>query len=154
MRRLALLVALLVGIVSASAWAQGENLHPPVWSIQACNQIGNITGDLPVKCIGEGGGKNGFWGRRPEILVRFRGLPVGNHTLKTRYYAYDNSRFKWAGNKYDQIMSFRNNQPNWAFWFSAVAEPGEINFGTTPYKVEIYLDGRWHGDVVYEGSPE
>ena len=60
MRRLALLVALVVGIVSASAWAQGENLHPPVWSIQACNQIGNITGDLPVKCIGEGGRKNGF----------------------------------------------------------------------------------------------
>jgi hypothetical protein len=131
----------------------GLHLKPPVWSIQACSAIGNIQGSLPVTCLGEGGGKNGFWGTKPTILVRLRNLPRGNHTLQARYYAYNPSQatYLWTKGKHDQNLKFRNQVENWAFWFPASARPGEGGFA---YNVDIILDGAWRGSVRYSGSPD
>jgi|GEM_PF-2464453 len=131
----------------------GLHLKPPVWSIQACSAIGNIQGNLPVTCVGEGGGKSGFWGRKPTILVRFRNLPRGNHTLYARYYAYNPSQgnYLWTRGKHDQNLKFTNQVENWAFWFPGTARPGEGGFA---FNIDIILDGAWRGSIRYSGSAD
>ncbi|MGA9379453.1 MAG: DUF1036 domain-containing protein [Phormidium sp.] len=131
----------------------GLHLQSPVWSIQACSAIGNIEGNLPVTCVGEGGGKNGFWGRKPIILVRFRNLPLGTHSIRARYYAYNRSqgRYLWTRGRDDQNIKFTNQMENWAFWFPATARPGE---GGVNFNVDIILDGAWRGSLRYSGSPD
>jgi hypothetical protein len=121
---------------------------------KACLNIGNINGDGPCTCEGEGGHNYGKAGRRFEskdktifILVRFRGLPPGKHKLKARTYERDSTgRFVWQ-KKHDKSLEFSNKSPAWAFWFPAAAK------GPGTWKVEVFLDNLpWFGkdkDIEY-----
>lgn len=116
-------------------------------SVQACSDIGHKDPNdkTPYSCIGEGGGsKNGFLNGDPEILVRFRGLTPGTHTLRKRY-------FKRQGNKKlvaikEDTFSFTNQQKSWALYF-----PSDVKIGSdcNPCKLVVDLDNKSRGVVSF-----
>lgn len=66
------------------------NAKPRIIQVKACEKIGNIYGNKPLNCRGEGGRGYGKAGRafRPKkpiwLLVRFRELPTRKHTVRVR----------------------------------------------------------------------
>ncbi len=129
-----------------------QSNKPILFEAIACLQIGNIQGQGPVICEGEGGRNFGKAGKsflhedNIFILLRFRNLNTGNHTLRTRVYLYNNNlhRYEWQ-KQYDKTYQFINSQKSWAYWFPATArESGQ-------WKIEVFLDNwPWFGkDVDY-----
>jgi hypothetical protein len=115
-------------------------MMPRLIEAKACLRVGN-TEMGPVTCEGEGGHN---FGRTVKtfcsddsitILLRFRNLPTGKHTLRTEYYVYNNEEDNYNGeDKYDETYSFSNNDESWDYWFQARARE------SGGWKVKVFLD--------------
>ncbi|WP_408648013.1 RICIN domain-containing protein [Thiocapsa bogorovii] len=126
----------------------GVGLSPPVWSIETCSEIGNMEGEKPYTCKGPGGGRAGFWGRKPEILVRFRGLLAGEHKIEVRF-ADVSSEVERDLSALNRSWAFENSRLAWAIPFTSPAAVGEV---CQECRVTILLDGLECGHVNYSGS--
>lgn len=96
----------------------------PLVELEVCQRIGNINGQGPVTCIGQGGRNFGKAGRGflngddVWILMRFRRLPLGEKTASVHYNKIMDGRWKsFSQNKRE--WNFTNSSPSWAHWFKA-----------------------------------
>lgn len=117
-----------------------EEVERPVWVIRACREIGNMGTDLPVVCEGEGGGEQGFVNNLPKILIRFRDLPRGAHTLTVNYRTSGTDRLLDRN-----IMPFENDSESWALWFETTVSVENHS----RIMVDLELNGKEVGRVSY-----
>ncbi len=157
----------LSAIAQQSEFSGGTNLRQPVVSIQVCHCIGMCESpvwnflrgtterDGLVRCTVHCAGKAGCYGfssdqggLEPWILVRFRGLNPGKHTIKARHYSSSSGRagtYRWTGGSQDVSITFKNTDSIWAMWFKGKADNAPF------YSIDLMLDGYWHGSVKYAG---
>lgn len=130
----------------------GQNLQPPVVSIEACGNIGNksTNNPRPPQCIGRGGmGKNGFWNYAPWILIHFKGLTIGEHRLYKWYQG--TTREGKVKNFKKETQIFSNNTNGWWLWFQS---PIKVGKHCAPCWATFSLDGPNNlvGGIEYSGS--
>lgn len=96
----------------------------PLIKLKVCQEIGNINGQGPVTCIGEGGhdlgkaGKGFAIGDEVWILMRFRRLRLGEKTASVHYSKLTDG--KWMNfSKNKREWNFTNKSSSWAHWFKA-----------------------------------
>lgn len=130
----------------------GQNIQPPVVSIEACGDIGNKSQNTPgpPQCIGRGGmGRNGFWNYAPWILVHFRGLTIGEHRLYKWYQG--TTREGGVKNFKKETQFFKNSMTGWWLWFQS---PIKVGVHCAPCWATFSLDGPNNlvGGIEYSGS--
>jgi hypothetical protein len=94
----------------------GLSLHPVVASIEACSYLENtnLNSPGPPRCMGRGGGRNGFWGQAPWILIHFQGLSTGSHKLQLRMKG--RNRQGVYTNLGSRDYTFTNREQSWYLW--------------------------------------
>jgi hypothetical protein len=127
------IASVLVALLIALGLSETVSAESILYKGKACLEIGNIKGKGSVTCEGEGGHCYGKAGCRFEsgdtvqILLRFRNLALGKHTVTTNY-----------GESH-----FSNNSESWSYWFSIKNASNGYN------DVKVNLDGRYVGKVNF-----
>jgi hypothetical protein len=119
----------------------------PAASIQACSELNHANPNN--RCVGLGGGRNGFWRQAPWILINFKPLAPSSHTL-TVYYTGKNRNGAWIQTRHWN-KTFNNTSTNWEVWFRS---PLTVGDDCLPCNLSFVLDGRNVGAINLEGSFE
>jgi hypothetical protein len=141
-------------LLAQHGFGWGQNLQPPVVSIEACAAVENTDPNSPgpPRCIGRGGlGGNGFWRHETWILVHFKRLTPGEHRLYKFYQG--RTREGQVKNFKKEEQLFKNNLTGWWLWFRSPIMVGEH---CAPCWVTLNLDGPTNlvGGIEYSGSFE
>lgn len=137
-------------ILAQHGYGWGNNLQPPVVSIESCANLENISPNSPgpPRCLGRGGPG---WGAAPMILVHFRGLTMGEHTL--HIYPQGVNREGKTQNFKKRELRFSNNTTGYWQWFQS---PIIVGKHCSTCWLTLCLDGPNNlvGGIEFSGSFE
>jgi len=120
---------------------QAARTGPPQIFSEVCLGVQSSGADQ-LTCVGQDGhcvGKGGctFYDKDTiYIILRFKNLAPGQHTIFTEYFRYDQKAQGYVAQRprLYQNFSFSNNRPVWTYYFRAAAKKGGS------WKVMINLD--------------
>ena len=122
----------------------GYSYTPPVVSIESCSDIANKNPNSPgpPQCMGRGGGRNGFWGQAPWILIHFKPLAIGSHKL--RVLLSGKNRQGGYTNLGSHDFTFTNREVSSYYWFRS---PYKVGQDYVPLYFSFMLDPPHYGHV-------
>ena len=137
-------------LLAQHGFGWGNNLQPPVVTIEACANLENDSSNSPgaPRCLGRGGAG---WNSAPMILVHYRGLTMGEHTLYI--YPQGVNREGRTQNFKLRKLRFNNNMTGWWQWFQS---PIIVGRHCSKCWLTLCLDGPKNlvGGIEFSGSFE